>query len=108
MKESASLLLRTLGACILCLLQKLKASVSSCGQPIRKVENRVLLQVYTESWMCCACPAEKHQGEETDVADSGVFGNKELPLGSQIVWELGPARTLAAFGFHTLERLRSG
>lgn len=34
-----------LGACVLSLLQKLKASVSSCRQPIRKVGNRFLLQV---------------------------------------------------------------
>ena len=64
---------------MLSLLQKLKASVSSCRQPVRKVENRFHLQVCTETWLCCACcPAEQGQGEEADVADSGVFGNKEL------------------------------
>lgn len=31
--------------------------------------------------MRCACPAEKGQREEAGVADSGVFGNKEPPVG---------------------------
>lgn len=41
--------------------------------------------------MFCCCPAEKGPREEADVADSGVSGNKELPLGFLIVYELGSA-----------------
>lgn len=61
--EGSASLLRILGACMLSLLHKLKASVSSCKQLITEVENRFLLRVCMETWVCCACcPAEKGQG----------------------------------------------